>query len=74
MRCEICDYTNEFGSDLTQKPPDRKNGIRVRKNGQMCCDDCFNTYLNLLEDYRQTDYEKDLEEIVRTGTPTLPVR
>ena len=67
MRCNICDYTEEYGSALTDTAPNKNITVRFRKayNGFLCTT-CSNEIRDNLSDLSR---EGDASEAAHT----LPV-
>lgn len=57
MRCIICNYTLEEGSDLTDRAP---GSLSIRDhNGDPLCDECADAVDENLEDLGSNDIDQD---------------
>jgi hypothetical protein len=58
-RCAICDYTQEEGSELTNRAPDIHVGIRLTDHGEFLCDECPAAIEENGEDLAANDVDED---------------
>lgn len=57
LRCAICDYTHEEGSDYADLAPGQMK-LHLTPQGDYLCDECLNTYEENLFDLEDTGEEE----------------
>lgn len=57
LRCSICDYTNEEGSDYADRAPSIHNHVHLTPNGDYICDECLASIDENLHDISDVDDE-----------------
>lgn len=74
LRCEICNYTSQDGSDLRDVAPTRGNSVAWSGTyHRTLCWDCFQSIDSVAQEFQtQDDEDQSVED--NESSPALPVR